>query len=129
MAGRARDVTAAELDVLRVLWDQGPSPVRAIAERLYPGGRASDNATVQKLLERLEAKSCVIRERQEGRQNVFAACVGKDELVARRLRQTAEQLCDGSLAPLLTHLVSAGGLSQEELRDLQKLVDRLSGGG
>ena len=118
-----------QVDLLRVLWERGPSPVRVIADRLYPGGRASDHATVQKLLERLEAKSCVSRERQEGRHNVFEALVGREELVARRLRQTAEQLCDGSLAPLLTHLVSAGELSPEELRDLQKLVDRLSVGG
>ena len=34
-------------------------------------------------------------------------------------RETAEQLCDGSLTPLLTHLVSAGRLSAEELRDLR----------
>jgi len=52
--------------------------------------------------------------------------VQRDDLVARRLRDTAEQLCDGSLTPLLTHLVSAGRLSRDELLELRRLVDRLS---
>lgn len=125
MARRPQDVTDAELDVLRVIWDQGSATIRAITDRLYPRGEASEYATVQKLLERLEDKGHVAH-RVEGRTNVYRARIGRDDLVARRLRDTAEQLCDGSLTPLLTHLVSAGRLSAEELRELRLLVDRLS---
>jgi BlaI family penicillinase repressor len=125
MARRPRDVTDAELDVLRTLWDEGASTIRALTDRLYPRGGTSEYATVQKLLERLEDKGHVTR-RAEGRLNVFEARVKRGDLVARRLRETAEQLCDGSLTPLLTHLVSAGRLSGEELRELRRLVDRLS---
>jgi predicted transcriptional regulator len=67
-----------------------------------------------------------VTHRTEGRQNVFSARVKREDLVARRLRDTAEQLCDGSLTPLLTHLVSAGRLSRDELLELRRLVDRLS---
>ena len=126
MARRPQDVTDAELEVLRALWEQGPATIRALADRLYPGGGTSEYATVQKLLDRLEDKGHVSH-RAEGRQNVFRARVRREDLVARRLRDTAEQLCDGSLTPLLTHLVSAGRLSREELRELRALVDGLSG--
>jgi BlaI family penicillinase repressor len=125
MAGRARDVTDAELEVLRALWDLGPATIRSLTDRLYPSGGTSEYATVQKLLERLEAKSLVAR-RAEGRQNVFRAAVQREELVARRLRDTADQLCDGSLTPLITQLVSGGRLTREELRELRRLVDRAS---
>jgi len=125
MARRPQDVTDAELDVLRGLWDDGPATIRTLADRLYPGGGTSEYATVQKLLERLEDKGHVAH-RSEGRQNVFSARVQREDLVARRLRDTAEQLCDGSLTPLLTHLVSAGRLSRDELLELRRLVDRLS---
>jgi BlaI family penicillinase repressor len=125
MARRPQDVTDAELDVLRALWDHGPATIRALADRLYPGGGTSEYATVQKLLERLEDKGHVAH-RTEGRQNVYRARVQREDLVARRLRDTAEQLCDGSLTPLLTHLVSAGRLSREELLELRRLVDRLA---
>jgi predicted transcriptional regulator len=123
MAGRPRDVTDAELDVLRALWDVGPATIRALTDRLYPSGGTSEYATVQKLLERLEGKGHVART-AEGRQNVYHATVEREELVARRLRDTAEELCDGSLTPLLTQLVSAGKLSREELRELRRVVDR-----
>jgi predicted transcriptional regulator len=125
MAGRPRDVTDAELDVLRALWDVGPATIRALTDRLYPNGGTSEYATVQKLLERLEGKGHVAR-RTEGRQNVFRATVRREELVARRLRDTADQLCDGSLTPLITQLVSGGRLSREELLELRRVVERAS---
>jgi BlaI family transcriptional regulator, penicillinase repressor len=125
VARRPQDVTDAELEVLRALWELGPATIRTLADRLYPRGGASEYATVQKLLERLEDKGHVGHQ-ADGRQNVFTARVGRDDLVARRLRDTAERLCDGSLTPLITHLVSAGRLSPHELRELRRLVDRLS---
>ena len=125
MARRPRDVTDAELDVLRALWDAGPATIRALTDRLYPSGGTSEYATVQKLLERLEAKGHVSR-RAEGRQNVFRATVRREDLVARRLRDTADDLCDGSLTPLITQLVGSGRLSRDELRELRRVVDRAS---
>lgn len=124
MAGTPRDVTDAELEVLRALWELGESTIRALADRIYPNGGASEYATVQKLLERLEDKGYA-RHRTEGRQNVYAARLGREDLVARRLRETADALCGGSLTPLLTHLVSGARLSKQELRELRRLVDAL----
>jgi predicted transcriptional regulator len=125
VARRPQHVTDAEREVLRALWDAGPSTIRTLADTLYPGGSTSEYATVQKLLERLEDKGHVTR-RAEGRQNVFTARVRREELVARRLRDTADELCDGSLTPLITQLVSTARLSREELLELRRLVDRLS---
>jgi predicted transcriptional regulator len=125
MARRPQDVTDAECDVLRALWDYGPATIRALADELYPGGSASEYATVQKLLERLSDKGHVSR-RAERRQHVWSATVRREELVARRLRDTADELCDGSLTPLLTQLVSTARLTREELAELRRLVDRLA---
>lgn len=125
MARRPQDVTDAELEVLRALWELGPTTIRTLADRLYPNGTASEYATVQKLLERLGDKGHVSHV-SEGRQNVYEASVLREHLVAKRLRDTAEQLCGGSLTPLLTHLVSTARLSPGELRELRRLVDRLS---
>ena len=62
------DVTYAELAVLKTLWELGPATIRQVCDRLYPGGETAQYATVQKLLDRLEAKSCV-RKRSSGRAN------------------------------------------------------------
>ncbi len=122
MARTPRDITDAELAVLQVLWEHGPQPIRRITELLYTGARPSQYATVQKLLERLEGKECVERDRS-GASHVFSACIGREELVGRRLQDLAEKLCGGSWTPLLTHLVQAEKLSARELEALRQLID------
>jgi predicted transcriptional regulator len=122
---RTGDVTDAELAVLELLWERGPSTIRQLTDRLYPGGGPSHYATVQKLLDRLEGKRCV-RRRRGARASVFDASVDRSKLVARGLRRTADRLCGGALAPLLTQLVEAAELSREELSELRDLVDRFA---
>src|SRR5215217_7602190 len=99
MSRTPTEVTDAELAVLQELWDLGPATIRQLTDRLYPAGSASCYATVQKLLERLEGKGFVTRDRS-GAVHAFAACVCRDELIGRRLRTVAEKLCGGSLTPL-----------------------------
>jgi predicted transcriptional regulator len=122
MARPTHDVTETELAILQALWDLGPATVRQITERLYPGGRPSAPATVQKLLERLEAKQFVVRAGGAG-VNRFSASVDRAALVGARLRGVAEELCGGSMASLLTHLVQTEGLSQDDRRALRALVE------
>jgi predicted transcriptional regulator len=124
MARTPRDVTDTELAILQVLWDQGPATIRRLTDLLYPGGGTASYATVQKLLERLEAKGCVRRDRNTAA-HTFAAAVGRDELIGRRLQAVAEQMCGGSLTPLLTHLVRARRLNARERRELRSLIDDL----
>src|SRR5258708_16673446 len=101
-----KDPTDAELAVLQVLWDQGSATIRQITDVLYPGGGDAQYATVQKLLERLEEKLHVGRDRS-GHAHRFSARTARDTLVGRPLRQMAEHLCTGLTAPLLPHLVRA----------------------
>jgi BlaI family penicillinase repressor len=124
MARPIQDVTEAELAVLQVLWDRDAATIRQITDVLYPGGGASRYATVQKLLERLEAKGCVERDRGDG-VNLFRAAIDRSTLIGRRLRAVAETLCDGSLTPLLTHLVRSEPMSARERQALRALIDEL----
>ena len=118
-------VPDAELAVLKVLWENGPATIRAITEILYPGGDVSHYATVQKLLERLQGRRCVAR-RAQGRAHLYSATVQREDLIRERLRDAADKLCEGSLSPLLTQLVDARNLSQDEIRTLRQLVENLS---
>lgn len=124
MAWIPHDITPTELSVLRTLWRRGTSTIRELTDALYPEGTHAQYATVQSLLDRLVKKSLVEREKR-GRVNVFTATITRGELIARHLRETADRLCEGSLAPLLSHLVSCVDLSEDELATLGKLVDRL----
>jgi BlaI family transcriptional regulator, penicillinase repressor len=124
MNQRNQDVTEAELALLQVLWDDGPATIRQLVERVYKQTGTSVYATVQKLLDRLEAKQCVERERG-GPVHIFRAAINRDELIGRRLRAVADSLCGGSLSPLLTHLVEGRGLSDQERHALRGLIDKL----
>jgi len=121
MAKPRRDLTEAELEVLKALWRLGPASIRDLTDQIYPSGSPSYYSTVQKLLERLEAKGCVLRKRRE-RANVYSASVDRTAVIDHRLRDTARALCDGSLAPLLTHLVGSADLTPRELEDLRQIV-------
>jgi predicted transcriptional regulator len=119
-----QDVTDAELAVLQVLWDRGPATIRLLADVLYPDGDDAHYATVQKLLERLENKGHVERDRS-AHAHRFLARTDRDTLVGHRLRVMAEKLCGGLMAPLLTHLVRAEALSTRERQELRDLIDKL----
>jgi BlaI family transcriptional regulator, penicillinase repressor len=118
------DVTDAELAVLQTLWEHGAATIRKLADVLYPGGKAAQYGTVQKLLERLEAKNCVRRDRAPW-PHVFYPAVDRGTLIGWRLRDTAEKLCGGSLTPLLMHLLKAEQLSSEERQELRSFLEQL----
>ena len=117
-----RDITEAELNVLDQLWRLGQATNRQLTDAIYPDGPASRYSTVKKLLERLEAKRFVKRKRS-GSVYVFRALVDRKELIGRRLNAVAESLCDGSLTPLLEHLVEAHNLTKDDRKSLQEMID------
>ncbi len=125
MPRKPQDVTDAELAVLEHLWQTGGSTVRLLAENLYGSSTASDLATIQKLLERLEAKKCVSRDRDQWPHR-FEAIIQRSDLIERRLQDTADELCGGSLSPLLTHLVKSEKLGPGERDQLRDLLTDLS---
>ena len=123
MPREPQDITEGELAVLQVLWDRPAASIRQITEALYPRNTASHYGTVQKQLERLEGKGFVRRDRSLF-VHLFSAAVGREELVGRRLDAVMDKLCGGSLEPILTHLLRAPRLTEEQRRRLRELIDR-----
>ncbi|WP_165219809.1 BlaI/MecI/CopY family transcriptional regulator [Aquisphaera insulae] len=122
MARRAgEDVTETELAMLQVLWDRGEATRRQVADVLYPGGGEAHYATVQKLLERLENKGFVRKDRRDGLL-IFAASVDREAFIARRLQGLAEALCGGSAASLAMNLVRSQPLSAAEIDELNAVL-------
>jgi predicted transcriptional regulator len=117
-------VTEAEWAILEVLWNEDQATVRRLTEVLYPKGGPSDYATVYKLLERLEGKDCVRRERSGG-VFVFRPWLERDDLIGRELETLVAKMCGGSLQPLLSNLIKARRLTPRELRELLDLIEDL----
>jgi predicted transcriptional regulator len=125
MGRKRQDVTSAELAILQVLWDRGPVAIREITEAIYAGSSPSQYATVKKLLARLEGKGCVSRDRKEAA-HVYAPNIGQDDLIGRRLKALADNLCGGSRTPLLMHLLRTEELSARERKELRQFLAELT---
>jgi predicted transcriptional regulator len=117
-------LSEAEMEVLKALWAHGPGTVRRVKEVLV--GRRWAYTTVLTLLQRLVAKGYAVSE-AAGVAYVFRAAVTREEVLERRLKETAEELCDGSAAPLLLALVQGNKFSPEELARFRRLLDEASG--
>jgi predicted transcriptional regulator len=119
-------VSGTELEVLKVLWEHGPGTVRIINAILREQGRRWAYNTVLTLLQRLEAKGCVSSDKR-GLAHVFRAALSRDKLLRRRLKDLANQLCEGAASPLVRALVEGQRFSEEELGALREMLDRLEG--
>jgi len=124
MAERQYDPGNAELDVLKVLWDEGPSTVRDVMNHLHQCGRRIAYTTVQTLLTRLEQKR-LVRSDKSDIAHVFRARVTRERVTQSRLNALVKQLYDGAVGPLVLQLVRDEGLTPVEVEELQKLIDRL----
>ena len=123
MPPKAQAVTDAELAIMKQLWQCRESlTAREIREQLYPTGTLSDHATVQKLLQRLEAKHLIARDRS-GFVHRFTATVTQATIIGGQLQALAESMVAGSMVPVLSHFIRQQNLTPDELRQLKQLLE------
>jgi predicted transcriptional regulator len=121
---RIEQVTDGELSILELIWERHNPTSREIADAIYEQVSDSKVASVQKLLERLEAKGCIVRDRSE-RAHQFRALVSREDFLQHRLRALADRLCDGAITPLVTTLLRSKGISKKNREQLRQLIDEL----
>jgi predicted transcriptional regulator len=117
-----KNISEAELEVLKVLWEHRSGTVREINVVLQQQGRQWAYTTVQTLLQRLESKGHVHSDRS-GPAHIYQAAVSREDLLSRRLRDLANQFCDGVTSPLLHALVGDSRLTAREIQELRQLLD------
>ena len=113
----------AELAIMDLLWNQdGRMTARAIRERLYPDDTKSQQGTVQRLLQRLEDKGFVERDRSIS-VHFYSAVISRLTYAGQQLEFLAEKLTSGSIAPLITHLVEEKKISKAEINRIRAILD------
>jgi predicted transcriptional regulator len=115
------DLSDAERDVLRVLWDRGPGTIREINEDLQKRGRRWAYTTVATLLHRLVTKQYVANDSGIV-PHVYRATVTKPELLEIRLQNAADEFCDGHAAPLILALMRGHQFSPAELARFRQML-------
>ena len=112
-----KEPTPREMDILKVLWDQGASSVKGVHRQLLQ--REPDLAynTVQTMLRIMEDKG-LVGHILEGRSFVYSATFTRDQSMACFL----ERVFDGAASQLVLSLLRNEQVSSEELEEMQSLI-------
>ncbi len=113
-----------EFQIMETLWNKGECSIREIQEA-FPARTRPAYTTVQTTVNRMEAKDVVERVRKVGNFHVFAPAVSR-ESAQRRVIDDMLALFGGRSQPVMAHLIEAGKLSLEDVKEAERLLRNLS---
>ncbi|NNM31933.1 MAG: BlaI/MecI/CopY family transcriptional regulator [Gemmatimonadetes bacterium] len=114
-------LTELQLDILRVLWDQGEATTQDVHDALA-STRGLAPTTVSTLLSRLEKKG-ILAHRRQGRQHVYRPLVDEGQVRRSKVRGLTDALFGGDSAALVSHLVRSDDIDEAELARIRQLLD------
>lgn len=115
--------TDAELEILKVLWQRGPSTVREVFDALFEK-RRTGYTTVLKLMQIMTEKGLVTRD-ETARAHLYVAAQEEGETQSRLVGDLVRKAFDGSARNLVLHALSAERASEEELSEIRLMLDEL----
>ncbi|MBK6420672.1 MAG: BlaI/MecI/CopY family transcriptional regulator [Gemmatimonadetes bacterium] len=119
-------LTELQIAILRVLWERGQATVADICEALRPE-RGLALTTVATLLSRLEKRGVVAHETR-ARQYVYHPLVTEADVRHSMVRELTEQLFDGNVAALVSHLLSEREISPGDLDRVRAMLEQAQAG-
>ena len=118
----------SELAIMDLLWKNEQLTAREIREQLYSNASKAQHGTVQKLLQRLEEKKYVKRDRSQFVHH-FMATLSRREYAGSQLEDLASKLTSGTFAPLITHLVETSKISGKDIEEIKSILNEYEEGG
>jgi predicted transcriptional regulator len=116
-----RNISPAETEILRLIWQLGEATVQQVCENL-PAGRNIAYATVQTLMRRLEEKGH-LRHRLKGKAHVFCPAANREEVITRSVNDFLGRLFGGDPIPLMHYLAEHGKITAEDIETLKRLIE------
>lgn len=113
--------TSSELEILRVLWERGPSTVRDVYEALS-ATKPVGYTTVLKLLQIMTVKGSVKRNERD-RAHVYEACQPAERTKRQLAGDMLQKVFGGSASELVMHALSGQKASHEEIEEIRRLLD------
>lgn len=117
--------TAVELEILRILWDQGPSPVRVVHAKLSEA-KATNYSTTVKMLSVMLTKRLVSRDDQVS-PHIWQAAITRERAAKTFLSELIEKVYDGSAMSLVLQALAGGKASPQEIAQARQLLDKMEG--
>jgi len=118
--------TEAELGILRVLWQRGPSTVREVWELLSPK-QQTGYTTVLKIMQIMFEKGLLARDERE-RSHVYRPARSEEQTQRQVVGHLLERLFSGSAPKLVMQALAARKATPAELAEIRKLLDDMEGG-
>jgi predicted transcriptional regulator len=118
--------TASELEILRVLWSEGPSTVRDVHERLNRT-KPMGYTTVLKLMQIMAEKGLVARN-EDQRAHVYEAACRQQETQQQLVGDLVDRAFGGSASELVMQALAAKRASPEELAEIRRILDEFERG-
>jgi BlaI family penicillinase repressor len=115
--------TELELDILKVLWNESPLPVREVRERLAEAGRPLAHSSVITMLNIMHRKG-FLRRKKEGKSFLFAPKAEREQVTGDMTRDLMSRAFDGSAKALVLNLLNSAELDAEELAEVRRLIAR-----
>ena len=113
-----------ELQIMQVLWDRGALSIREIQEG-FPEKNRPAYTTIQTTVYRLEAKNAVRRVKKISNAHIFEAIVSRQS-AQRGLIDDLLGLFGGRTQPVMAHLIEAGKLTLDDVKEAERLLEELS---
>lgn len=117
--------TAAELDILQVLWDLGPSTVRDVHEAMAATKDAAYTTTL-KFMQIMAEKGLLLRDNSQ-RAHLYKPAVAREETQGRLLDDLMEKAFGGSAAALVLRALSQRKASKQELAEIRRMIATFEG--
>jgi len=117
--------TDVELQILAVLWEQGPSTVRQVHDALA-AQRDTGYSTTLKMIQVMREKGLVVRD-DSVRPQLYRAAETKTQTQLQMLDDLAQKALGGSATKLVMRMLSAHRVSAEELAEMQRLIEKAKG--
>jgi predicted transcriptional regulator len=124
MSKKREELSEAEQEVLKTLWELGSGTVREVCEALNRDGRRRVYTTVMTFLFRLETKGYVASDKKDVA-HVFRPIVSREALLSQRLSRLVDEVCEGTATPVVQALVRGKHLSRDDIAQLRQLLDDL----
>jgi predicted transcriptional regulator len=123
MAKKRNKPTEAELDILAILWEQGPSSVRLVNDELNKIRRVGYTTTL-KQLQIMHEKGMVTRE-NDGRTHIYNAAHDREETQKQLLDRLLVAAFGGSASKLVMQVLGSHSSSQSELDEIKALIKKI----
>ena len=121
---RSATLSRLELRIMQMLWSNGPGSIRTLLEA-FPRQERLAYTTVQTVVNRLEAKGAIRRVDKISNAHVFEAAISQASAQHRMLDELVAWF-GGKPLPIMTHLIESGRLTDEEVREARKALQRLT---